>query len=183
MYSVVTSKDRYYKNMPVVGMTGLNQFYTIPGLNNMMQPRVDYQFYNPYTGSLGPTVTNANNIGLNNYGLNNYGLNNLNTANIKSNIYERNGILVALVGTQSDIDKAENCLDKHLSTPAVPVVPAAPAAPTAPDLMFAKTHIETQLKNGLKKTKLDEIKAIINDTKKTDDDKAKEITALLVGLL
>ncbi len=177
MYSVVTGEDRYYKNMPVVGMTGLNQFYTIPGLNNMMQPRVDYQFYNPYTGSLGPTVTNANNIGLNNYGLNNL---NINTANIKSDIYERNGILVALVGTQGDIDKAENCLDKHLSTPAVPVVPVAP---TAPGLMIAKTDIVTQLENGLKKTKLDEIKVIIDDTKKTDDIKAKEITALIVGLL
>jgi len=117
MYNII-SGDGYTRNMPVVGMTP--RMYTINGLNTLIQPRVDYQFYNPWTGSLGPNFTNG--VGLNN-GLNINGLNTngLNTNGVNLNgicaeIYNKNGVSVNIVGTSVDIEKIKKCLDAHLTT-------------------------------------------------------------------
>jgi len=107
MYSIVSGKERYLKNMPVVGMTP--QFYTIPGINSLVQPRVDYQFYNPWTGSIGPSFTNSSNL------LNTSNITNTNNLNVDTEIYNRNGLFVGIVGTIEDVRKVKRCLDLHLS--------------------------------------------------------------------
>jgi len=101
MYNIVSGRERYLRNMPVVGMTP--QYYTIPGLNSLIQPRVDYQFYNPWTGSLGPSFTNEPYT------------TNTNNLNVNTEIYNRNGVYVGIVGVNEDINKVKRCLDLHLS--------------------------------------------------------------------
>lgn len=184
MFGVVTNEDNYYKNMPVVGMTGmtgmteingLNQFYTIPGLNNMMNTQVQYQLYNPYTGAIGPTLSDTNN------GLNSLNVN-INSANIKSDIYERNGILVALVGTQSDINKASNCLDTHLSTINSSGTNCINNSNNLNNgLMISKQNIESQLQTNLI-NKINDIDNILKNGK-SDAERAKDLMTLIVNLL
>lgn len=107
MYSIVSGKERYIKNMPVVGMTP--QFYTIPGLNSIVNPIVDYQFYNPWTGSIGQSFTNSSNL------LNTNNITNTNNLNVNTQIYNKNGIYVGIVGTNEHVNKVIRCLDSHLS--------------------------------------------------------------------
>jgi hypothetical protein len=102
MFNIVTGNERYIKNMPVVGMTP--QYYTLPNIATTI-PRVDYQFYNPWTGSLGPAFTNA---------LDNVKNTTSTTGGVESKIYNKKGVYVGLVGTSSELAKIEKCLDDHL---------------------------------------------------------------------
>jgi len=121
MYSIVSGNEKFIRNMPVVGMTP--SLYTIPNLNTFVSPHIKYQFYNPWSGQLGQTVsTHMNQFSPINsiYGTNSISdmfTNPQGNLSVKSQVYDRNGICVGLIGSNDDILKVTNCLDKCLTAP------------------------------------------------------------------
>lgn len=109
MFNIISDKEKYLKNIQGVGMN--SQFYTIPNLGSTIQPIVDYQFYNPWTGAIGPSFTtnydqmssiNGNTLSTNN-------------VNISAEIYNKHGIYIGLIGAKGDVEKVKRCLDLHIS--------------------------------------------------------------------
>lgn len=145
----VRGDERYIRNMPVVGMTP-----TMYGFNNLRGTLNPYfnevQFYNPWTGSMGPSYKPADTINNLMQGFSNNPNYNVIQQNqgVNSSIYNTNNINVGLIGSSDDLLKVRQILDKHFeslktsSTSITPPVVTPPVVtPPVVDTSSATTKV------------------------------------------
>lgn len=144
--------------MPVVGITP--NIYGFNNLNQTLSPYVnEVQFYNPWTGALGPNYKPSNILDSITEGFKNnpnYTVLDQNQ-NVKSSVYNNNNINVGLYGSDADILKVRQILDKHFSSGASASV-VTPVA-TSTIIPSAKSDIEFKVGDTLSKEQLDKLVA------------------------
>lgn len=110
--------------MPVVGMTP--SFYRFNNLKSTIAPYVnEVQFYDPYTGALGPNIS-PNGIlrDMNESLLSDSRYTPFIKSQVHSKIYDNGKINVGLIGTNDDINLVNQILNAHFSQQPVQPVPS-----------------------------------------------------------
>jgi len=101
--------------MPVVGMSP--SIYRINNLSSTLAPYVnEIQFYNPYTGGLGPNIS-PNGIlkDMNESLLSDSRYTPFITSQVHSKIYDNGKLNVGLIGTNDDINLVNQILNAHFN--------------------------------------------------------------------